>query len=535
MTTAHQRPRYCAVYTRKSSEEGLDQEFNSLDAQREAGQAYVESQRHEGWRLVRQSYDDGGYSGGNMERPALKQLLADISGGKVDVVVVYKVDRLTRSLGDFAKLVDLFDDHGVSFVSVTQQFNTTTSMGRLMLNVLLSFAQFEREVTGERIRDKIAATKRKGKWVGGVPPLGYRVSDKRLVVEPDEAGQVRMLYERYLELGCVTELARELSRANVRTRRYVSAAGNEFGGCEYSRGHLHRILRNRTYVGEIVHKGVSYPGGHEAILDRRLFDDVQKTLAGNRSGDGVGKRRFRRSLLAGKVYDPDGRRMICSKTKKGSRYYRYYASEKRPGEIEQGPTAVLRVPARGLEAAIVDCVTKRLHQTGTLLEGETPQCRDDYASSVVEHVSRCHVSRDRIRVVLDKAVGGVGDNSETIIDIPIVLAPHKGSIRFVAKDRQDPFLPGKDEPLIAAVHQAQSWRQSLVRGESKSVSEIAKKSGVTRAYVARRIRLAYLAPDIVDAIFAGRQSVSVTLENLRKPIPLSWETQRRIYGHAEAR
>ena len=258
----------CAIYTRKSSEEGLEQSFNSLDAQREACEAYIVSQRHEGWQLIHTQYDDGGFSGGNMERPALKRLLEDIAAKRVDTVVVYKVDRLTRSLADFAKIVEQFDKQGISFVSVTQQFNTTTSMGRLTLNVLLSFAQFEREVTGERIRDKIAASKRKGMWMGGVVPLGYDLEDRHLVVNPIGAEHVRDIYRLYLKLGCVTKLQEYLEQAGIRSKKRMSRTGRVSGGATYSRGALYLILHNRIYLGEITHKKASYPGQHAAIIDQ---------------------------------------------------------------------------------------------------------------------------------------------------------------------------------------------------------------------------------------------------------------------------
>src|SRR5271170_858514 len=258
----------CAVYTRKSSEEGLEQSFNSLDAQREACEAYILSQRHQGWHVVSTRYDDGGFSGGNMERPGLKKLLDDIAAKRVDTVVVYKVDRLTRSLADFAKIVEQFDKQGISFVSVTQQFNTTTSMGRLTLNVLLSFAQFEREVTGERIRDKIAASKRKGMWMGGVVPMGYDLEDRHLVINPEEAKQVKEIYKAYLVEGCVSNLQIYLEKKGIRSKKRLSKTGKISGDSVFSRGALYLLLQNRVYLGEITHKGTPYPGQQPAIIDQ---------------------------------------------------------------------------------------------------------------------------------------------------------------------------------------------------------------------------------------------------------------------------
>src|SRR3954449_8046693 len=297
----------CAVYTRKSSEEGLEQDFNSLDAQREACEAYILSQRHEGWLALPQMYDDGGVSGGTMDRPALKRLLTDIAAGKIDTVVVYKVDRLTRSLSDFAKIVDVFDRHQVSFVSITQSFNTTTSMGRLTLNMLLSFAQFEREVTGERIRDKIAASKRKGMWMGGLPPLGYDVAGRKLLVSETEADTVRAIYRRYAQVGSVRALEEELEGVLVSKRR-VDRFGRDSGGKPLARGALYHMLQNRIYRGEIVHKNASYPGGHEAIVDEELWNKVQSLLSDNRIGRDTGANAAEPSLLAGLVHDHAGDR-----------------------------------------------------------------------------------------------------------------------------------------------------------------------------------------------------------------------------------
>src|SRR5215470_3547010 len=292
----------CAVYTRKSSEHSLEQDFNSLDAQREAAEAYIKSQAQEGWRLVKARYDDGGLSGGTLERPALQSLLADIQSRKVDVVVVYKVDRLTRSLADFAKLVELFEAHGVSFVAVTQQFNTTTSMGRLTLNVLLSFAQFERELAGERIRDKFAASRRKGMWMGGTVPLGYEGKDRKLVINEEEAERVRLIFRQYLALGCVSKLRTDLDQRGVRSKQRVLTSGRLLGGCSFGRGALYHLLRNRIYRGEVVHKGMAYPGEHKAIVDEELWSAVQAKLS-----DNVRQRRRTQvksgALLGGLIFD----------------------------------------------------------------------------------------------------------------------------------------------------------------------------------------------------------------------------------------
>jgi site-specific DNA recombinase len=344
----------CAIYTRKSSEEGLEQEFNSLDAQYESCLAYVTSQKAEGWIPIKGRYDDGGFSGGNLERPGLRQLMADIEAGKVDTVVVYKIDRLTRSLMDFAKLVEVFDRHGVTFVSITQSFNTTTSMGRLTLNVLLSFAQFEREVTGERIRDKIAASKKKGMWMGGFAPVGYNIADKKLVMDPESAPLVQMLFERYHALGCVSALKRELDREGITSRVWSSSTGLQHGGASFSRGILYKILRNPVYIGQISHKGIIYEGQHEAIIGNELWNNVQAQMVGH-----AARSRGRASvpmaeLLKGKIFDPDGRPYSPTYTSKGNRRYRYYISQNLL-QCRDHPKGILaRLPAQELEDTVLN-------------------------------------------------------------------------------------------------------------------------------------------------------------------------------------
>src|SRR5271165_3864774 len=343
----------CAVYTRKSSEEGLEQEFNSLDAQREACEAYITSQRHEGWVALSTLYDDGAYSGGTMDRPALQRLLDDIRAGKIDVVVVYKVDRLTRSLTDFAKIVEIFDAQRVSFVSVTQAFNTTTSMGRLTLNVLLSFAQFEREVTGERIRDKIAASKKKGMWMGGLPSLGYDVKERKLVVNEAEAATVRYIFRRYLELETVRALRDDLAAAGVVSKRRTAADGSPYGGQRFSRGALYLMLKNRIYRGEIVHKGKSFPGEHAAIVDEDLWRRVQSHLEENRMERRDGDKTLEPSLLAGIVFDASSEPMTPTHAVKRGTRYRYYISRRLITGPALDSSRGQRVPASNLEALVI--------------------------------------------------------------------------------------------------------------------------------------------------------------------------------------
>jgi len=362
----------CAIYTRKSTDEGLDQDYNSLEAQRDAGQAFVASQRHEGWMAVPDGYDDGGYSGGNMERPGLKRLMADIEAGRIDIVVVYKIDRLTRSLTDFAKLVDVLDRNGVSFVSVTQQFNTTTSMGRLTLNILLSFAQFEREVTGERIRDKIAASKAKGMWMGGTPPLGYDVVDRKLLVNEPEADLVRYIFRRYAEHGSAAELVRELAIEGRTTKAWQTQNGQFRDGRPIDQQYLFKLLRNRIYLGEIQHKDTSFPGQHEAIIDQDTWDLVHAFVDRRKQGPREGITQHP-ALLAGLLHAPDGQLMIHSYTrKKNGRLYRYYVpylhKRRNAGAtLSPGVTDIGPLPAADIEAAVLEQIQQALRAPQLLL------------------------------------------------------------------------------------------------------------------------------------------------------------------------
>jgi len=402
----------CGIYTRKSSEEGLEQDFNSLDAQREACEAYILSQRHEGWIALPAMYDDGGISGGTMERPALKRLLADVAAGKIDVVVVYKVDRLTRSLADFAKIVEIFDQRQVSFVSVTQAFNTTSSMGRLTLNVLLSFAQFEREVTGERIRDKIAASKKKGMWMGGLPPLGYDVQDRKLVVNAQEAETVTFIFERYQTLKSVRLLQAELDRRGIVSKLRQRDNGPSRGGQPLGRGALYAMLSNRLYRGEIVHKDVAHPGQHDPIVDEALFNDVQQTLATNRVDRERGVNADEPSLLAGLLFDADGNRMTATHASKKGVRYRYYvsktlitprqASTRRQKDADSSGAAApigkepalkaknsLRLPAAGIERLVLERLLQFLASPSEVLAiGKSALDSAEYPSSNIDAVGQ---------------------------------------------------------------------------------------------------------------------------------------------------
>ncbi len=375
MSDVLKRRMRCAVYTRKSSEEGLDQEYNSIDAQRDAGHAYIASQRAEGWIPVADDYDDPAFSGGNMERPGLKRLMADIEAGKIDVVVIYKIDRLTRSLADFSKMVEVFERQGVSFVSVTQQFNTTTSMGRLMLNVLLSFAQFEREVTGERIRDKIAASKRKGMWMGGVPPLGYDVENRRLVPNPQEAKLIRHIFTRFVELGSSTKLVKELKLDGVTSKAWTTQDGKVREGKPIDKGLVYKLLGNRTYLGELRHKEQWYQAEHLPIVDQPLWDSVHAILATNGRSRANATRATTPFLLKGIVFGHDGRALTPwhSTKKTTGKRYRYYLPMRDLKE-HAGTSGLPRMPAAELESAVLDQL-RNILRAPNLLSDLVPQAK----------------------------------------------------------------------------------------------------------------------------------------------------------------
>jgi site-specific DNA recombinase len=371
----------CAIYTRKSTEEGLDMEFNTLDAQREACEAYIASQKSEGWVATRDRYDDGGFSGGNLERPGLKQLLADIDDGLVDVVVVYKIDRLSRSLMDFSKLVEVFDRNGVTFVSVTQSFNTTTSMGRLTLNILLSFAQFEREVIGERIRDKVAASRKRGIWMGGYVPLGYDVQDRKLLVNEAEAVSVRRIFERFVELGSATVLARELRRDGFRNKQ----------GTLIDKGYLYRLLNNRVYRGDAVHKGKAYPGEHDAIIDDDLWDGAHAILQESPRKRANNSRSRTPALLKGLIFSDTGAAMTPTSTKKDAKLYRYYVSMDVIRNRETGEeTAPMRLAAGMVEDAVVTEVRRILQTPEVVTKVITALKQQDSAVSEADAIAALH-------------------------------------------------------------------------------------------------------------------------------------------------
>lgn len=546
----------CAIYTRKSSEEGLEQDFNSLHAQREACEAYIVSQKHEGWRVIPTAYDDGGFSGGSMERPGLQKLLADIASGLIDVVVVYKVDRLTRSLTDFARIVEVFDRQGTSFVSVTQSFNTTSSMGRLTLNVLLSFAQFEREVTGERIRDKIAASKQKGLWMGGSVPLGYDAAGRTLIVNEAEAETVRTIYRLYLELKAVDAVREELERRGLRTKMRPGKSEHMKGGAKFSRGHLYRILANPLYTGRIAHKGKLYEGQHQAIIDLGTWDEVQATLAANSHHQLVKSRSKNPNLLTGLLFDAEGAPFLSTHAVKQGRRYRYYVSgsrqkERRPegGQASGSKRQGWRLPAAEVEGVIIRFLTSLLTDRAWLLEtiGSADQSLQEQQTLMRrgEELSQQLTSLDP--VIKRSVVLGLVERivlAEDLIEIqlrPTILQGHAGYqlaeeeklkssglvtvTRSVSLRRrsvetrlviegQGPPEPEPDPALIKALAQAHHWWDDLIHQRYSTMREIAAAYDTDERYVARVISLMFLPGQIKEQILEGRQPDQLTLHSL---------------------
>lgn len=518
----------CALYTRKSSDEGLDQEFNSLHAQREACEAYVTSQAAEGWKALAAQYDDGGFSGGSMERPGLKHLLADIAAGKIDVVVVYKIDRLTRSLADFARMVELFDKHEVSFVSVTQSFNTTSSMGRLTLNVLLSFAQFEREVTGERIRDKIAASKAKGMWMGGMLPLGYDLpqdKSRTLIVNEQEAETVRLIFRTYLKLGAVNRLGRWLDAQGIRSKQWTSSNGKMMGGAPFSRGALYHLLRNPTYLGMIRHKDAIHPGSHSPIIEKKLFDKVQAALDEGVRRTATRRDQLERAPLTGRIFDAEGKPMSpCTARGSKGKTYRYYTSTllQRGGTRNQDRQIVQRISAARLEEQLAQLIERLVPlSTGKAL--------------TLPH--RIDVHRDAVHVILPREeCGGIEgriSEHETIVNdaqepaklrviSSLRIRNRRGRIEIEAgpspKTRKDPVL-------IAALRRA----HAMTELDSRRMPVL--KTSPETQYARRLVRLAFLAPDIQKAIIAGMQPAGFTLDQfMAAPLPIDWNEQRKLFA-----
>ena len=551
----------CAIYTRKSTEEGLDQEFNSLDAQRVSCEAYILSQAGEGWVALKELYDDGGISGGTMDRPALKRLLGDVEAGRIDAVIVYKVDRLTRALTDFAKIVDIFDAKGVSFVSVTQQFNTTTSMGRLTLNVLLSFAQFEREVTAERIRDKIAASKKKGMWMGGLTPLGYDAVDKKLVINEAEAETVRTLFGLYLTYANVTLVKQEADRQGLKTKIRNPNNGQRRGGESFTRGHLYKLLSNPVYIGEVDHKGIRYAGKHKAIMDRKTWDGVQELLASNAVVRRCRSNAKAPSLLAGLLVDEDGNRMRPTHANKAGRRYRYYIST---ALAEKSAAAVdgWRLPARAIEEVVLKGISNLLSNSARLMEVlslSSPRLKvmlsgaasladrilkagpSEQREVLLEMVISIEVRQDRIRIILRKdrlrEMIGEGqshktqdqDKGEFQLNLPVSFRRRGVELKLVIANDRNPML-APDPKLVAVAAQGHQWFDEIRQGKAGSIAELAQRCGVDRTDVGRMIPFAFLAPDIVEAILKGCHPVELTAARLRRvrDLPVSWAEQRHL-------
>ena len=542
----------CAIYTRVSTDAGLDQDFNSLDAQYEAAQAYIKSQAHAGWALVRTRYDDGGFSGGSTDRPALQKLLEDVKAHKVKIIVVYKVDRLTRSLADFAKLVELFDAHGVSFVSVTQQFNTTTSMGRLTLNVLLSFAQFEREVTSERIRDKIGASKRKGLWVGGVVPLGYHAKERKITVVEAEAKVVRHIFRRYLELGSLNLLLADLSSTGVTTKIRPLSTGRTIGGIPFTRGPLAHFLRNRFYIGEVQFMGEIFPGEQPAILDRTLFEAVQARLEEQRTNH-TAARNPTESLLMGRIYDERGNRMTPTYATKNGVRYRYYIS----ASLVQGGTGsrqkLDRIPAAEIEKVVADAVRKHL--------GETPEGSGDDQGVISSNVDRVDVKRGHLAIQLStpqvpdnhravstedavtppdpKSTAGRrrGTRKPLTLEVAWTKSPSKKPRKLIppsSNSSRSDLRPIRSETrtkLIGAIAKGRCWLDELLAGTVMNPDQLAARESCSVRQVNMTISLAFLGPDLVNAAIEGRLPRGVGVANLRDA-PLLWSEQSAMLGLA---
>jgi len=545
MTLPAPQPKRCAIYTRKSSEEGLEQEFNSLHAQREACEAYIKSQKHEGWQLVKTAYDDGGISGGTMERPGLQLLLNDIRDGRIDIIVVYKVDRLTRALADFAKMVELFDKHNVSFVSVTQQFNTTSSMGRLTLNVLLSFAQFEREVTGERIRDKIAASKAKGMWMGGNVPIGYDTVDKKLVVNPQEAETVRLIFHAYLRLTCVRLLKKHLDERNIRNKNRIRKNGTVSEGARFSRGYLYHLLNNPIYIGQIRHKDIIHPGQHEAIIEPELWQAVQAMLS-SRATRKVSAHKTESSPLTGKLFDAAGERLVPSHANKKGKRYRYYISHHLTTGLVDAARPHWRLPAKDIEKIIFHAIISMLADhtaiSAALKSASVPARIIQAALKEAEHLHReAHLTQAKRIAMLERVeiredglciriqlTSLLPDGYETkpvlVRNIGMRMQRRGIETRLVIEGNN----PSNVDPLlIRSIARARHLLQAIISG-NKSIVAIAKQEKVSDRYIGNLLQLAFLAPDIIEAILVGRQPPELTKEELVKriDIPMGWMVQK---------
>jgi DNA invertase Pin-like site-specific DNA recombinase/ribosomal protein S15P/S13E len=540
----------CAIYTRKSSEEGLEQGFNSLDAQREACEAFILSQQHEGWKALPELYDDGGFTGGNMDRPALKQLLADIDQKKVNVVVVYKVDRLTRSLADFAKIVEQFDAKGISFVSVTQQFNTTSSMGRLTLNVLLSFAQFEREVTGERIRDKIAASKQKGLWMGGTPPIGYIGHERTLVIHEAHAKLIRYLYQRYLEVRGVKTLKLELDRAGIVAPERTRLSGKRYGGVPISRGNLYQILTNPIYIGKIPHFERLHEGQHPPIIEMDVWHAVQAKINNQRDDHKASYGTGSDSLLVGILFDSEGIKLCPSHSQKQTKRFRYYVSQKLVNELKEVAPDGIRIPAQELETVVINQLCDWLKNNDGLIHefnlapeqiqnliARANQLANDIEDKVKQHavfrqiVERVEIGHDYLALTI-KASAFLPQSSDLIqVKTNTELKRCGHQMRLIITD-QNKRQHLKDQNLINYLSKAYQWLTLITSGKVQSIKEIAEAEKVDTTHVTRTINKAFLAPDIVRAILNGTQPSHLNLKYIKqfRVLPNDWNEQKSLLG-----
>lgn len=563
----------CAIYSRKSSDEGLDQDFNSLDAQREAAEHHIRAQAHEGWTVLPDKYDDGGFSGGSMERPALRRLIQDIEAGKIDVIVVYKIDRLSRSMADFMKIMEVFDRHKVSFVSVTQHFNTDTSMGRLILNILQSFAQFEREMTTERIRDKFAASKRKGMWMGGVPPLGYDVRNRKLEENPAEAEIVRYIFRRYLELGSATLLIDDLAEKGYKSKSWTSGSGRVRKGQPILKSGLYQILGNPIYIGKIRHKDKIYDGEHKGIIDPALFEQVRNIMATRAPNSSPVRKTTTTYLLRGLVFDPDGYAMTCGACKGNGRRYKYYVSTQAV-KNNYAASPIKSVSGEVLESAIITQLRRFLSRPAWAVKAM--EALKDKESGLSEQqifhaledfdalwdelfpaeqqrliqllIQRIVVHKDRLQItlhptgmasLLHEIIPGIPASTKidhaapVTFDIPIQFKI-RGGRRYIMTPNGQDIAPPKTQKLesnmIKVIIQGHGFQHMLDRDPDLTVMKLAERKKLDHGYIAKSIRMTQLAPDIIEAILAGRQSQSLTLADLMRPFPDEWQEQRQYFG-----
>jgi len=544
MAAEQPEQRRCAIYTRKSSEEGLEQDFNSLDAQREACEAYIKSQVGEGWKLINDHYDDGGFSGGNVNRPGLQQLLKDIAAGKVDVIVVYKVDRLTRSLPDFAKMVEVFDVQDVSFVSVTQQFNTTTSMGRLTLNMLLSFAQFEREVTGERIRDKIAASKKKGLWMGGLVPLGFEADGRTLKIIPEEAETVRTIFTLYRDLRSSWKVKQEADRLGLRTKLRTFKDGRTSGGMPFRYGHIHRIVHNPLYIGQIQHRGVVHDGQHHAIIDTELWEATRFGRSTESERRGKRKAKPIPYPLRGKLFDEEGVALRADASRKGGRRYRYYLSASAsPGDSRsEGDKSrpSWRLSAPEIERIIDGGIRKLLEDPAILAhsaiesgipESDVPRLVE-HSSSVtakpIQLLERAQLHPSHVAVWLEPSRIADGIVGCIRHDLPMDIRRRGVETRLTLADSASHQLV--DPALIKSIVRARRWFEDMATGRATTLDEIGRREEISDRFVSARISMAFLAPDIMARILSGDQPIDFTTTELttRVDLPSKWSDQRKL-------